>query len=141
MAATPTSHAHHTAASDLPTLLASRRWHLAAQRLSPATLPTYSAAVRGLDAFLADRVTPRAVTLIQPTASTRRPTPDRAETQDGHRSPARPDPSIPLLMMTKTVGGRRSLLDRNDLVLNTATGRVNPTRQHPVRSLKGSHQS
>ena len=39
--------------------------------------------------------------------------------------------------------GRRAdlQLDKNDLVLNTATGRVNPTRQHPVRSLKGSHQS
>ena len=32
MATTPTSHAHHTAPSDLPTLLASWRQHLAAQR-------------------------------------------------------------------------------------------------------------
>ena len=35
MATTPTSHEHHTAPSDLPTLLASWRRHLAAQRLGP----------------------------------------------------------------------------------------------------------
>lgn len=55
MAINPTGHDHHTAPSDLPTMLALWRRHLAVQRLSRATLVTYSAAVRGRDAFLADR--------------------------------------------------------------------------------------
>jgi site-specific recombinase XerD len=44
--------AHSTAARDLPDLLASWRRHLAAQRMSPATLSTYSAAVGQLDRYL-----------------------------------------------------------------------------------------
>ena len=59
MATTPTSPEHHTAPPDLDTLLAWWRRHLAAQRMSPAKLAIYSAAVRGLDAFLADPVMPR----------------------------------------------------------------------------------
>ena len=54
MATTPTSREHHTAPPDLDTILASLRRHLTAQR-SPGTLATHSAAVRGLDTFLADR--------------------------------------------------------------------------------------
>jgi hypothetical protein len=50
-----------TATSELASLLASWRRHLAAQRMSLATLSTYSAAVRGLDGFLADQGMPRAV--------------------------------------------------------------------------------
>lgn len=46
-------------ASDLLTLLASWRRHLAAQRMSPATLATYSASVRGLDRFLCDQGMPQ----------------------------------------------------------------------------------
>jgi hypothetical protein len=41
-----------TASSELITLLASWRRHLTAQRMSPATLDTYSASVRGLNRFL-----------------------------------------------------------------------------------------
>ncbi len=47
--------AHDTATSDLPTLLASWRRHLTAQRMSPATLDTYSASVQGLDRSLSRR--------------------------------------------------------------------------------------
>ena len=61
MATSPTSTLHDTAPSDLATLLASWRRHLTAQRMSPATLATYSAAVRGLDAFLAAQVMPQSV--------------------------------------------------------------------------------
>jgi site-specific recombinase XerD len=61
MAISPTNAVHDTAPSDLQTLLASWRRHLAAQRMSPATLATYSAAVRGLDAFLAEQAMPRAI--------------------------------------------------------------------------------
>jgi len=59
MAIAPTSSPHDTAPSGLATLLASWRRHLTAQRMSPATLSTYSAAVRGLDAFLADQGMPQ----------------------------------------------------------------------------------
>lgn len=50
---------HDTADSELMGLLDSWRRHLAAQRMSPATLATYSTAVRGLDAFLAAQDMPR----------------------------------------------------------------------------------
>jgi hypothetical protein len=46
-----TTAVNHTAQSKLQTLLASWRRHLAAQRMSLATLDAYSVAVRGLDAF------------------------------------------------------------------------------------------
>ena len=52
MATAPTGTRDDTASSELLTLLASWRRHLAAQRMSPATLATYSAAVRGLDTYL-----------------------------------------------------------------------------------------
>lgn len=50
--------AHDTATSDLSTLLASWRRHLVAQRMSPATLSTYSTSVRQLARFLAERGMP-----------------------------------------------------------------------------------
>ena len=65
MAAPPTGNDDHTAPSELTALLASWRRHLTAQRMSPATLSTYSAAVRGLDAFLLDRGMPRAVSAVR----------------------------------------------------------------------------
>lgn len=61
MATSPTSTSNDTAPFDLAPLLASWRRHLNAQRMSPATLATYSAAVRGLDAFLTEKGMPRAV--------------------------------------------------------------------------------
>ncbi len=57
--------AHDTATSDLPTLLASWRRHLAAQRMSPATLDTYSASVRGLDRFLGGQAMPQVAARIE----------------------------------------------------------------------------
>ena len=54
-----------TAASDLPTLLASWRRHLTAQRMSPATLDTYSASVRGLDRFLREQAMPQLAARIE----------------------------------------------------------------------------
>ena len=62
----------------------------------------------------------------------------RARPSAGFASHRRDKPSAPRSRWTSR---RRSLLDKQDLVLNTSAGRVNPTRQHPVRSLKGSHQS
>jgi site-specific recombinase XerD len=59
MASPPTGSLDDTAPSELMTLLASWRRHLAAQRMSPATLATYSAAVRALDSFLAVQGLPR----------------------------------------------------------------------------------
>jgi site-specific recombinase XerD len=56
--------ANHTNAGDLPDLLASWRRHLPAQRMSPATLSTYSAAVNQLDRFLTGRGMPRAASAI-----------------------------------------------------------------------------
>jgi site-specific recombinase XerD len=61
MATSPTSTPNDTAPSDLAMLLASWRRHLTAQRMSPATLATYSAAVRGLEAFLVEQAMPQAV--------------------------------------------------------------------------------
>lgn len=49
-----------TATGELARLLTSWRRHLAAQRMSPATLSTYSAAVNGLARFLAERGMPTA---------------------------------------------------------------------------------
>jgi len=60
--ANPSSHdPDDTASSELIGLLASWRRHLTAQRMSPATLDTYSASVRGLDRFLASAGLPQAV--------------------------------------------------------------------------------
>ena len=55
MATAPTTALNDTTQSDLPALLGSWRRHLAAQRMSPATLDTYSASVRGLDRFLVEQ--------------------------------------------------------------------------------------
>lgn len=49
-----------TTTGELARLLTSWRRHLAAQRMSPATLSTYSAAVNGLARFLAERGMPTA---------------------------------------------------------------------------------
>jgi len=49
-----------TASSELIGLLTSWRRHLTAQRMSPATLDTYSSSVRGLDRFLASAGLPQA---------------------------------------------------------------------------------
>jgi site-specific recombinase XerD len=65
MATSPTSTPNDTSPFDLPPLLASWRRHLTAQRMSPATLATYSAAVRGLDAFLAAEEMPRVASSIR----------------------------------------------------------------------------
>jgi site-specific recombinase XerD len=65
MATPPAGTDDHTAPSELTALLASWRRHLAAQNMSPATLATYSAAVRGLDAFLTDQGMPRAAAAIR----------------------------------------------------------------------------
>ena len=65
MAPITTDAAHHTATPELDGLLASWRRHLVAQRMSPATLSTYTTSVRQLAAFLADRgmpTTPAAIT-------------------------------------------------------------------------------
>jgi hypothetical protein len=48
-----------TASSELTRLLASWRRHLTAQRMSRATLDTYSSSVRGLDRFLASAGLPQ----------------------------------------------------------------------------------
>ena len=48
-------------ASEVASLLASWRRHLAAQRMSPATISTYSAAVHGLDVFLAASGLPQTI--------------------------------------------------------------------------------
>ena len=61
----PDKRPHDTAPFDLPPLLASWRRHLTAQRMSPATLATYSAAVRGVDAFLATEQMPRVASSIR----------------------------------------------------------------------------
>ncbi|HSL76910.1 MAG TPA: phage integrase N-terminal SAM-like domain-containing protein, partial [Candidatus Limnocylindrales bacterium] len=53
--------ADDTSESELLGLLTSWRRHLAAQRMSPATLATYSAAVRGLDRYLEAEGLPRTV--------------------------------------------------------------------------------
>ncbi len=65
MVTSPSSEPHHTALPDLVPLLASWRRHLAAQRMSPATLSTYSAAVGQLDKFLEAQAMPRAVAAIR----------------------------------------------------------------------------
>lgn len=59
---TPSGHAiaaDDTSESELLALLGSWRRHLSAQRMSPATLATYSAAVRGLDRYLEAEGLPR----------------------------------------------------------------------------------
>lgn len=58
MTTAPPAPAHPTARSELDDLLGSWRRHLVAQRMSPATLSTYSASVRQLDGFLRDRGMP-----------------------------------------------------------------------------------
>ena len=58
MTTAPPAPAHPTATTELDDLLASWRRHLTAQRMSPATLSTYSASVRRLSAFLAERRMP-----------------------------------------------------------------------------------
>lgn len=65
MATTPSSGTNDTATSELLLLLASWRRHMTAQRMSKATLTTYSAAVGQLDAFLAAEGMPRAVANIR----------------------------------------------------------------------------
>ncbi len=69
MSPSPANAAHHTAAaapaSELEALVASWRRHMTAQRMSPATLSTYSTAVRQMDAFLTQQgmpTTPAAIT-------------------------------------------------------------------------------
>lgn len=52
MQATPTDASHSTVSDELAELLASWRRHLRAQRISPSTIATYSAAVSQLGAFL-----------------------------------------------------------------------------------------
>ena len=64
MATAPTTELNDTTQSDLPALLGSWRRHLAAQRMSPATLDTYSASVRGLDRYLASEAMPQAIVEI-----------------------------------------------------------------------------
>jgi site-specific recombinase XerD len=64
VATTPSSGTHDTAQSELLLLLASWRRHMTAQRMSRATLTTYSAAVSQLDAFLVAQGMPRAVANI-----------------------------------------------------------------------------
>ncbi len=58
MAPITTDVAHHTATTELHDLIASWRRHLTAQRMSPATLSTYSTSVRQLARFLAERGMP-----------------------------------------------------------------------------------
>lgn len=53
-----TGRSHHTAADEIGDLLASWRRHMTAQRMSPATLSTYSTSVGQLGAFLAERGMP-----------------------------------------------------------------------------------
>ncbi|HEY3335853.1 MAG TPA: tyrosine-type recombinase/integrase [Candidatus Limnocylindrales bacterium] len=65
MATSPTSRSNDTALSDLLTLLASWQRHMSAQRMSPATLSTYSAAVSQLDLYLESQGMPRAVAGIR----------------------------------------------------------------------------
>ncbi|MEX2183475.1 MAG: tyrosine-type recombinase/integrase [Chloroflexota bacterium] len=58
MAPITTDVAHHTATAELDGLIASWRRHLTAQRMSPATLSTYSTSVRQFARFLAERGMP-----------------------------------------------------------------------------------
>jgi site-specific recombinase XerD len=58
MVTTPTGLADHTVTSELLDLLASWRRHMTAQRMSPATLSTYSTSVGQLASFLAERGMP-----------------------------------------------------------------------------------
>ncbi len=55
---------HHTASPELDDLIASWRRHLVAQRMSPATLSTYSTSVRQLGRFLAGQGMPTTPTAI-----------------------------------------------------------------------------
>ena len=54
MSPSPANVADDTATAEFDALIASWRRHLTAQRMSPATLSTYSTAVRQLAAFLAN---------------------------------------------------------------------------------------
>lgn len=60
MVTTPTGLADHTVTAELLDLLASWRRHMTAQRMSAATLATYSTSVGQLAAFLAERGMPSA---------------------------------------------------------------------------------
>ncbi len=60
MRAAPTDTAHSTVPGELGQLLASWRRHLRAQRISPATISTYSTAVGQLGGFLAQQGMPTA---------------------------------------------------------------------------------
>ena len=60
MAITQPGAAHHTATAELEDLISSWRRHLPAQRISPATLSTYSTSVHQLARFLAERGMPTA---------------------------------------------------------------------------------
>ncbi len=64
MVTTPIDSPDDTTSSELLTLLASWRRHLLAQRMSPATLSTYAAAVRALDTFPAAQGMPQAASSI-----------------------------------------------------------------------------
>ncbi len=64
MAPITTDAAHHTATAELDDLLASWRRHLVAQRMSPATLSTYTTSVRQLARFLAERGMPTVAAAI-----------------------------------------------------------------------------
>lgn len=64
MSMTSISSPDDTTTSELLALLASWRRQLIAQRMSPATLETYAAAVKGLDAFLTERGMPQAVAAL-----------------------------------------------------------------------------
>jgi site-specific recombinase XerD len=60
MAPITTDAHHHTATTELDDLIASWRRHLTAQRMSPATLSTYTTSARQLSRFLADHGMPTA---------------------------------------------------------------------------------
>jgi site-specific recombinase XerD len=65
MAPITTDAPHHTATSELDDLIASWRRHLTAQRMSPATLSTYTTSARQLARFLAEHgmpTTPASIT-------------------------------------------------------------------------------
>jgi site-specific recombinase XerD len=64
MTTTALAGAHHTTDNELLSLVASWRRHLAAQRMSPATLATYGTAVGQLATFLAAQGMPTAPTAI-----------------------------------------------------------------------------
>lgn len=64
MAPITTDAPHHTGTAELDDLIASWRRHLTAQRMSPATLSTYSTSTRQLARFLADRGMPTAPSAI-----------------------------------------------------------------------------